>query len=109
MPGKGTIEHNLSQEAWIDINGADCYVQRTILFGGKNRPGAISFPHKYMHKLPCFVQIKQRYKSGELMFPNLYVLRKPMVITKTRQLIQAGKCEGYVIPITELEEVKDVD
>jgi hypothetical protein len=103
MPSKGTVDYDLSHDAWINVDGKRCYVQRTVLFGGKTRPDAISFPHKYMHKLPCLVQINQRYASGELMYPDLYILRKQMVITKEKREIQAGKCDGYIIPINELE------
>lgn len=103
MPGEGTIEANFDHEAWFEYDGHPLYVQRTILF----QPDSVSFPKKYRSNLPCFIQIDQRFKRGEekgkLMYPDLYMLREHHILTKKLQKIQARKCEGWVIPIRQLE------
>jgi hypothetical protein len=110
MPGKGTKDGDYSRKAWKVIDGRTCYIQRTIMF----RPDSISYPHKYLDKLPCIVKIEQKHKigpnKGKLMYPDLYMLSKPVVLTHRLRVvrpdgkggIQASKCDGYVIPIHEL-------
>ncbi len=106
MPGKGTKSDDYSHNAWVTVNGKPCYVQRTILF----QPDSISFPEKYRNKLPCLVKIEQEYKrgphKGEPMYPDLYMLREHNILTKNLQLIQRRKCDGWVIPINELEKAR---
>lgn len=103
MPDKGTVNYDFGQEAWVVVNKYDCYVQRTIMF----RPDSITFPKKYRHKLPCIVKIEQKFKrgpeKGERMYPDLYILRKHMLLNKTEQKIQRKKCDGYIVPIMELD------
>jgi hypothetical protein len=102
MPDKGTKDSDLSHEAWIEVDGRLCYVQRTVLF----KPDSISFPEKYRNKIPCLVTIEQRYQKGEhkgeKMFPDLYELREHMILDKKLRLIQKRKCDGWVVPISEL-------
>jgi hypothetical protein len=106
MPGKGTKDFDVSHKAWKKINGKPCYIQRTILF----QPDSISFPEKYKWRLPCLVRIEQEYKrgahKGERMYPDLYMLREHNILNKKLQLIQRRKCDGWVIPINELEKVR---
>lgn len=106
MPDKGTKDYDLQHEAWIEVDGRLCYIQRTILF----QPDSISFPEKYRSKLPCLVKIEQRYKrgphKGELMYPDLYELRDHHIMTKNLRPIQKKKCDGWVIPIQELEQMR---
>ena len=105
-PVKGTVNYDLSHDAWKMVDGNRCYKQRTILF----RPDSISFPRKYRSNLPCIIRIAQRYergdKEGELMYPDLYVLRDHMIMTKKLKWIQKGKCRGWVVTIDELEDYK---
>lgn len=118
MPDKGVVntakgckDHDLSQDAWKIVSGQRCYIQRTIMFA----PDSISFPHKYLDKLPCLVRIEQRYKrganKGKKMYPDLYVLSKPVVLSEPLRIakngrggIQKSKCDGYVIPIKNLQK-----
>ena len=103
MPDKGTVDRDYSQDAWLTVNGNDCYIQRTIMF----RPDSITFPKKYRHKLPCLVEIKQKFKrgeqKGELLYPDLYILRRHMLLTKAEHKIQRKKVTGYIVPIQELD------
>ena len=101
---KGCKDHDLSQEAWVTVDGKSCYVQRTILF----KPDSISYPEVYLSKLPCLVTIEQEYgkgpHAGEKMYPDLYVLKKYMILNKKLKPIQKRKCDGWIIPIRELQK-----
>jgi hypothetical protein len=110
MPDEGTVDHDFSHDAWLEVDGNHMYVQRTILYS----PDSISFPEKYRRNLPCVIQIRATIKrgenKGELMYPDLYVLRDHMLLTKElkkgKKGIQKGKVDGRIIPIQELEAYK---
>jgi len=109
-PCKGEVGYDLSHKAWTEIDGNRVYVQRTILYS----PDSISFPEKYRRNLPCVIQIKaiikRGEKKGELMYPDLYVLRDHMLLTEElktgKKGIQKGKVDGRIIPIQKLETYK---
>ena len=105
MGGKGTRDRN--EEVWfVTVNGNRLYVQHKIF-----RPASISFPKKYRHKLPCLIKIEERHKTGDkkgkFIISELFVLRDHMLLNKEllegRKGIQAGKCDGWIIPIEDLE------
>ena len=104
MPGKGTLDR--SEEVWFTRDGNRLYIQHKIF-----RPASISFPKKYRHKLPCIIKIEEKYKKGDkkgrYIIPDLFVLRDHMLLNKEllegRKGIQGGKCDGWIVPIEELE------
>ena len=103
MPGQGTLDR--TEESWFTINGNRCYVNHKIY-----HPKSISFPKKYRNKLPCIIKIEEQYmkggKKGKFIIPELFVLRDHMLLNKVllegKKGIQAGKCDGWVIPIEDL-------
>lgn len=115
MSGKGTIDHNWEQVAWVEINEEKCYVVKKVFTIDKK--DHISYPERYYLKAsqsyrcpPVFITILQEYKKGEfkgdIIYPDVYELRYFVLINKKEQSIQGGRTTGKAVPISELYVVK---